>query len=112
MARIFNASPGGNEMADMEPARYFNLAIEQIDACEAWLRDTSEAAKPAAHRGVPAAARAYPGLAEGRARKLDVPRIRSTFDAWFERVKIPAQFRKGIRASGDALIGELEGLST
>ncbi|OCA77150.1 hypothetical protein BBI01_01420 [Chryseobacterium artocarpi] len=29
--KIYNAHPEGNEMASLEPARYFNLAIEQVE---------------------------------------------------------------------------------
>lgn len=112
MNKIFNASPEGNETSDIAPARYFNLAIEQINLAETWLRDTTEVAQPLLlHIEVfVMLARRYPGLAKGRARKLDVPQIRRTFNEWFQRAKIPKEFAEGIKASGDELISELENI--
>lgn len=37
--KIFSTTPDGNEMADLEPAMYLNLAIKQIEEAEEWLRD-------------------------------------------------------------------------
>jgi hypothetical protein len=110
MKKIFNASPEGNETSDIAPARYFNLAIEQINLAETWLRDTKEVAQPLLlHIEVfVLLAKRYPDLAKGRARKLDIPQIKKTFNEWFERVKIPKEFADGIKSSGDKLIAELE----
>jgi hypothetical protein len=112
MKKIFDATPQGNEAADIEPARYFNLAIEQINEAEVWMRDTKEVAQPLLlHIEVfVMLAKKYKDLAKGRAKKLDIPQIKKTFNEWFERVKIPAQFKAGIKASGDQLIAELEAI--
>ena len=40
--KIYSTAPEGNQMADLEPARYFNLAIEKIKVVEEWLRSTDE----------------------------------------------------------------------
>jgi hypothetical protein len=91
MKKIFNATPQGNEAADIEPARYFNLAIEQINEAEVWMRDTKEIAQPLLlHIEVfVMLAKKYKDLAKARARKLDIPQIKKTFNEWQERVKIP-----------------------
>ena len=36
--KIFSTAPDGNEMADMANARYFNLAIKQIEENAEWLK--------------------------------------------------------------------------
>jgi hypothetical protein len=44
--KIYSTAPEGNQMADLEPARYFNLAIEKIQEVEEWLRSTDDAYQP------------------------------------------------------------------
>ena len=38
--KIFSTAPDGNEMADMANARYFNLAIKQIEEDAEWLKNS------------------------------------------------------------------------
>lgn len=110
--KIFNAAPEGNESADVEPARYFNLAISQINEIELWMRDTKQAAQPLlVHLDIfVTLAKKYPSLAKGRKRKLKIPQIKETFYAWYERCspKIPEEFRAGIKSSADSIFLELE----
>ncbi len=112
MKKLFNALPNGNESADIEPARYFNLAIKQINEIEEWMRDTKEIAQPLLlHIDVFVyLSKKYPDMASRRKENLNVPQIKKTFNEWFERVKIPTQFKADIKASGDQLIAELEAI--
>lgn len=36
--KIFSTAPEGNEMAELENARYINLALKQIDENIEWLK--------------------------------------------------------------------------
>lgn len=40
--KIFSTAPDGNEMADMANARYFNLAIKQIEENAEWLKTANK----------------------------------------------------------------------
>lgn len=110
--KIYNTAPEGNQMADLEPARYFNLAIQQIIEVEEWLRTSQEACQPLLiHIDVFVyLSKKYPEMANRRVAKLNRSQIKETFYAWFERCgkKIPAGFRDGIKESADALFSELE----
>lgn len=110
--KIYNSEPAGNQMADLEPARYFNLAIEQIIEAEEWLRTSKEVCQPLlVHiQAFTIFGRYYPEMAKRRASKLDLNQIKETFYAWYERVKskIPAKFRDGIKQNADQLFTELE----
>lgn len=110
MKKIFNSSPEGNESSDIEPARYFNLAIAQINEIEEWMRDTKEVAQPLLlHLDVFVyLSKKYPDMGARRKDKLNVPQIKKTFNEWFERVKIPEKFKAGIKESGDKIISDLE----
>ena len=44
--KVYSTAPEGNQMADLEPARYFNLAIKQIQEAEEWLRTAEESCQP------------------------------------------------------------------
>ncbi|MCC9073896.1 hypothetical protein LNQ49_20130 [Flavobacterium sp. F-65] len=110
--KIYSTAPEGNQMADLEPARYFNLAIQQIQEAEEWLR-TSEEACQALLVHLDAfvyLSKRYPEMANRRVAKLNRSQIKETFYAWFERCgkKIPASFRNGIKESADNLFSELE----
>lgn len=110
--KIYNTAPEGNQMADLEPARYFNLAIQQIIEVEEWLRTSEEACQPLLiHIDVFVyLSKKYPEMANRRVAKLNRSQIKETFYAWFERCgkKIPAGFGDGIKESADALFSELE----
>ncbi|MBW1654257.1 hypothetical protein [Flavobacterium quisquiliarum] len=110
--KIFSTVPEGNQMADLEPARYFNLAIEQIQEAEEWLRSSNEICQALlihvdafVHFG-----KRYPEMAKRRIAKLNCSEIKKTFDDWYERVnsKIPAKYRDGIKTNADELFKELE----
>jgi CRISPR type IV-associated protein Csf3 len=110
--KIYSALPEGNQMADLEPARYFNLAIEQINEIHAWLKTAEEASQPLlVHIDIFLhLSKKYPEMAKRRVAKLNVPQIEETFNAWYERCskKIPAKFRDEIKASADQLFSELK----
>lgn len=36
--KIYDTEPDGKEMAKLEPARYFNRAIEQIEKITKWMQ--------------------------------------------------------------------------
>lgn len=110
--KIYSTKPEGNKMADLEPARYFNLAIEQIQEIEEWLKTSEDICQPLlvhidafVHFG-----KHYPEMAKRRVAKLNVNQIEQTFNDWYERVKakIPAKFRDGIKQNADELFKELE----
>jgi hypothetical protein len=43
--KIFSTAPEGNEMADMANARYFNLALKQIEENAEWLKTANKPAQ-------------------------------------------------------------------
>ncbi|WP_316633147.1 hypothetical protein [uncultured Flavobacterium sp.] len=110
--KIYSTAPEGNQMADLEPALYFNTAIEQILEVEEWLRTADEACQPLlVHIDVFVyLSKKYPEMANRRVAKLNRVQIKETFYTWFERCgkKIPASFREGIKESADVLFSELE----
>lgn len=110
--KIYNTAPEGNQMADLEPARYFNLAIQQIQEVELWLRTAEDSCQPLlVHIDVFVyLSKKYPEMANRRVAKLNRSEIKETFYAWFERCgkKIPASFREGIKESADGLFAELD----
>ncbi|WP_437725517.1 hypothetical protein [Sorangium sp. So ce861] len=113
--KFFSTAPEGNESADLEPARYFNLAIEQIKQITEWMRTADRAAQPLlVHLDIFLyLAKKYPDMAELRVASLNIPDIKTTFYDWYERChkKIPKQFREGIKLSADDLFKDLERLA-
>jgi hypothetical protein len=110
--KIYSTAPEGNQMADLEPARYFNLAIEKIKEVEEWLRLTEEPSQALlVHVDIFVyLSKKYPEMAQRRVLKIDRKQLRSTFDSWFTRCekKIPVKFREGIKQSADELFSELD----
>jgi inactivated superfamily I helicase len=110
--KIYSTAPEGNQMADLEPARYFNLAIQQIQEAEEWLRTSEEACQPLLVHvdAFVHLSKRYPEMANRRVVKLNRNQIKETFNSWFERCgkKIPVSFREGIKESADGLFSELE----
>lgn len=110
--KVYSILPEGNQMADLEPARYFNLAIKQILEIEEWLRTAEESCQPLLiHIDVFVyLSKKYPEMANRRVAKLNRAQIKETFYAWFERCgkKIPASFREGVKESADTLFSELD----
>ncbi|WP_437639473.1 hypothetical protein [Sorangium sp. So ce854] len=113
--KIFSAAPDGNESADLEPARYFNLAIEQVKQITEWMKTADRAAQPLlVHLDIFLyLAKKYPDMAESRVLGLNIPDIKTTFYEWYERChkKIPKQFREEIRRSADDIFVNLEKLA-
>lgn len=113
--KIFSAAPEGNESADMEPARYLNLAIEQINKITEWMKTADRAAQPLlVHLDIfILLAKKYPDVAELRMDGLDIPEIKTTFYDWYERChkKIPKQFRDEIKLSADEIFKSLEDIA-
>ena len=113
--RIRSAAPDGNESADLEPARYFNLAIQQMTSITEWMKTADRAAQPLlVHLDIFLyLAKKYPDMAESRVDSLDVADMKSTFYGWYERChkKIPKQFRENIKLSADNLFEDLERLA-
>ncbi|WP_270087098.1 hypothetical protein [Sphingobacterium sp. SYP-B4668] len=109
--KIHNELPEGNEMASLEPARYFNLGIEQVEQIVEWMEDAKGPTQPLlVHLDILLLlSERYPSVAEDRIYKLDLENISTIFLAWHERnsAKIPTKFREEIKESG---IKILEGL--
>jgi len=109
--KIYSSAPDGNEAADLAPARYFNLAIKQIQEIEEWMRTTKQAAQPLLVHidAFVYFSKKYPEMAERRAQKIDIKKVKETFDAWYERCnsKISSEYREGIRKNADELFSEL-----
>lgn len=113
--KIFSSAPEGNESADLEPARYFNLAIEQIKEITEWMKTADRAAQPLlVHLDIFLyLAKKYPGMAERRVLSLNIPDTKTTFYDWYERChkKIPTKFREEIKSSADDIFNDLENLA-
>ena len=112
MKKIFSTAPDGNEMADMANARYFNLAIKQIEENAERLKTANKPTQALlAHIEILIMlAKRFPIDANLSIKKDKVQEWKKTFNDWFERVgnKIPTKFRDGIKANGDELFKELE----
>ncbi|MBS7253686.1 hypothetical protein [Flavobacterium branchiicola] len=110
--KVYSTAPEGNQMADLEPALYFNTAIEQIQEIEEWLRTSEEGSQPLlVHIDIFVyLSKKYPEMANRRVAKLNRNQIKETFYNWFDRCgkKIPASFRDGIKESADTLFSELD----
>lgn len=110
--KIYNALPEGNEMASLEPARYFNLGIEQVEQILDWMKDAKGATQPLlVHLNILLVlSEKYPSVAEDRIYKLDLENIKTTFLAWCERnsSQIPTKYREDIKESGIQLIEGLK----
>lgn len=85
--KIYSTAPEGNQMADLEPALYFNTAIEQILEVEEWLRTADEGCQPLlVHIDIFVyLSKKYPEMANRRVAKLNRSQIKETFYTWFER---------------------------
>ncbi|RVU01209.1 hypothetical protein EOD41_04380 [Mucilaginibacter limnophilus] len=112
--KIYSAAAEDNEMAKLEPARYFNLAIEQINDIKEWMRTSSEGVQPLlVHIEIfLLLSKRYPELASRRVAKLNRKELKEIFAIWYERNlnKIPLEFQAGINASAEELFSELEKL--
>jgi hypothetical protein len=110
--KIYSTEPDGNDMADMANARYFNLALKQIEEHVEWLKTAKKPAQAVlAHIDILLVlSRKFRSDANLSIKKDKVQEWKSTFYAWYERCnsKIPAKFREGIKQNADELFAELE----
>ena len=103
--KIFSTAPEGNDMADLENARYINLALKQIEQNVEWLRTTNKPVQ---------AVLTHIDILVMLANKFSVNAnllIRKhKVQEWFDRCgnKIPAKYRDGIKANADELFAQLE----
>lgn len=110
--KIFSTAPEGNEMAELENARYINLAIKQIDQNIEWLKTTDKPIQAIlthidilvwlAHR--------FTVNANLLIKKDKVQDWKKVFNEWFDCCghKIPTKFREGIKTNSQELFKELE----
>ena len=110
--KIYNTAPDGNDMADMANARYFNLAIKQINENIEWLKTAKKPVQAVlAHIDILLLlSKKFPIDANLSIKIERVKDWKTTFYAWYERCnsKIPAKFREGIKQNADELFEELE----
>lgn len=110
--KIFSTAPEGNEMAELENARYINLALKQIDENIEWLKTANKPTQAVLiHIDILVMlAKRFTVDANLLIKKEKVQEWKNVFNDWFERCgsKIPAKFRDGIKANGDELFNELE----
>lgn len=110
--KIYSTAPEGNDMAELENARYINLALKQIEENVHWLKTASKPVQALlTHIDILLIfAKKFPVNANLLIKKEKVQEWKLVFNEWFERCgsKIPAKFRDGIKANGDELFKELE----
>jgi hypothetical protein len=110
--KIYSTAPHGNEAADLENARYFNLAITHINKSAEYLK-TSESPVQVmlVHIDILVyLSNKYPEDANLSIKKNQVTEWKTSFYQWYERCKekIPKKFREGIRESADTLFAQLD----
>ena len=110
--KIYNTAPSGNTAADLENARYMNLAIKTLKEESARLKTATIGVQiMLAHIEILLLlANKFVEDARLSIKKQDVSDWKTTFYEWFERCKskIPTKFRDGIKQSADVLFDELE----
>jgi hypothetical protein len=110
--KIYSTAPDGNDMADMANARYFNLALKQINENIEWLKTAKKPVQAVlAHIDILLLlSKKFPKDANLSIEKDKVQQWKTVFYEWYERVnsKIPAKFRDGIKQNADELFAELE----
>lgn len=111
---MYNSEPDGNEMANLEPARYFNLAIEQIEKITEWMKTSKDGVQPLlVHIDIFLyLSKKYTEMGLRRVQKMNIQLVESTFNDWFDRnqKKIAAKYRDGIRESAIQLFEGLRAL--
>ncbi len=110
--KIFDATPHGNEMAEMSNAKYINLALrnieEHVEVLKTWNKQSQALL---AHIDILLIfARKFPVNANLLIHKERVQEWKEVFYKWYDRVnsKIPAKYRQGIKESADELFAELD----
>src|SRR5690606_30139906 len=113
--KIYSSKPDGNESADIEPARYFNLALTQIKEISEWMTTADQGAQPLlVHLDMYLhISTKYPDMAKWRLKSLEITRVKEIFFNWYERCqkKIPNQFRSEIKESAIEIFDKIEKLS-
>ena len=109
--RIYGIKPEENESADLESARYINLAIEHININSEWLSTSSKPYQAVLiHVDVLLMlSRRFPVNANLLIKKKYIESWEKTFYDWFNRCgkKIPSEYRDGIKTNADDLFSEL-----
>jgi hypothetical protein len=110
--KIYSAAPDGNEAADLENSRYFNLAINHINKSAEYLKQSDNPVQVMlVHIDILIyLSKKYPQDAHLSIKKAVVKDWKASFYDWYERAKekIPKKFREGIKESADSLFAELE----
>jgi len=110
--KIFSTAPEGNEMAELENARYFNLALKQIEENIEWLKTAKKPVQAVlTHIDMLVIfSKRFPIDANLSIKKDKIKEWKTVFYDWYDRVnsKIPAKFRDGIKQNADELFAELE----
>ncbi|MGE7913048.1 hypothetical protein [Lysinibacillus xylanilyticus] len=110
--RIFGTKPEENEAAEFANARYINLAIEEINKNNEWLKNSDKPYQAMlAHIDILVMlARRFPDNAHALIKQYQTKEWKETFNEWFNRCekKIPSKYREGIKANADELFTELE----
>lgn len=112
--KVYDTEPDGNEMAKLEPARYFNLAIEQIEKITELMETSHDNVQPLlVHLDMFVyLSKKYTEMAARRATRINIEQVASVFNAWFERNEknITVKYREGIKESAKQLFQELYAL--
>ncbi|SFF06467.1 hypothetical protein SAMN05518672_11532 [Chitinophaga sp. CF118] len=110
--KIYSIAPEGNEAADLENARYFNLALKQINSSAEYLKTSDSPVQVMlVHIDILLLlSRKYPNDANLSIKRAEVKQWKESFYGWFERCggKINVKYRQGIKDSADALFSELD----
>src|SRR5579883_1324838 len=97
--KIFSTAPEGNDMAEMVNARYFNLAIKQIEENAEWLKTATKPTQAllANIDILIILAKRFTVDANLLIKKDKVKEWKKIFNDWFERCgnKIPSKYRDG-----------------
>ena len=109
--KIFDTSPFGNELAELENGHYIKLALDRIREHVEWLKTTKKTAQAVlAHIDILLMfARRFPVNSNLLIRKKEVKEWEEVFYDWYKRCggRIPTKFREGIKESADDLFKEL-----
>ncbi|MEK4424957.1 hypothetical protein [Solibacillus sp. FSL K6-1523] len=109
--RIFGVKAEDNDAAEIENARYINLAIEEINKSNEWLKSTDKPYQVMlTHIEILLIlARRFPVNANLLIKQYQTKEWNETFNEWFNRCerKIPSKFRGGIKENADELFDEL-----
>ena len=110
--KIYGVKSWQNEAADLKPAIYINLAIEQINLSNEWLKNTEESYQTMLVNIdiLLMFARRFSQDANLLIKKHEVLEWKDNFNEWFNRCghKISLSYREGIKKNAKELFDELE----